>query len=90
MFCSFKPRINRKCCCPVLAIVVHLPLPSGCLCSVKNVTILQDDSSSKPRSLPLDFADSMILEDILLVLPEHYFTHNFDFSFYGEAFCSRV
>jgi len=35
MFCSFKPRTNRKYWCPVWAIVLHLPLPSGCLCSWK-------------------------------------------------------
>jgi len=54
----------RKYWCPVWAIVLHLPLPSGCWCSWKNITILQDNSSSKPHSLSLDFYDLVILEDL--------------------------
>jgi len=34
---------------------------------LKNITILQDNSSSKPHSLSLDFSDLVILEDLHFV-----------------------
>jgi len=36
---------------------------AGCVVE-KNITILQDNSSSKPHSLFLDFSDLVILEDL--------------------------